>query len=523
MLQNLFNPTRENTGFVDHYSHLVLSLPYDRIGIARISPRGLANVRDPLTEQAFCLWLQREGGEVPIAVSAQETVMFPWGCRQRGSVYLAGTWIHVTATLVCPAHNRYCWNVELLPEHPLSDKLIIALSGAFEERVTDYLAEVRAGMAYFRVQQPAQHPELHIDSTPDFGACWRLSLPGAQIALTRQGRQYRLTTAPHALDTALTLQWVLEGENCPPSLWEQWLVGSEPIHGYNIDTVWTGAQERWEHLLSALPGKERASYRRELRAAAVLSRCGYRGRYGRWKMHVASFCSITSWASSAFFWDSAIGALGLAEFDLARAEDALRVLFAYQRPDGCVPTHSYEHKIGTTFYPQAPILSWVLWQITQHHQNWDFVREILPAMRALFEWNARTQDHDGDGLIEVRYTGQLADNAPQYDRYVQHVPGHEEIWNIFLPPVASVALNSFHYADARHLALLYRSIGQPVEAEAVLARVAHIPQALEQVCWDDETGCYQDFEHQINAFNRVSVLTHFLPIWAGMPLPEGRL
>ena len=227
---------------------------------------------------------------------------------------------------------------------------------------------------------------------------------------------------------------------------------------------------------------------------------------------------VDNWASTSFFWDSAFGALGLVEFDSEQAFQALEVLFSFQRKDGCVPTHAYEYSPGSTFLPQPPLLSWAVNHLWERTGNIDFVQSILPKLRGVFDWFTLTQDQDGDGLPEFRFSGQIADNSPLYDDYVAAVPGHGDCWNVYLPPIASPALAGFAYADAHWLAKFYRLFGDEANAAAVEKRVEAYPDLLMKICYDKATDYFQDYNHNTQRFNRCRVLTALLPIWAGMPL-----
>ena len=48
-----------------------------------------------------------------------------------------------------------------------------------------------------------------------------------------------------------------------------------------------------------------------------------------------------------------------------------------------------------------------------------------------------------------------------------------------------------------------------------------MPRLLMEICYDRETGYFHDFDHNLRQFNHCRVLTSLLPVWAGMPLPEG--
>ena len=519
LLKNRIDFTNILSGFVDRHSQMVVSVSKDYFGIDAVSPRGLVILRGVLTSPSFRLQLKAATWDLPVSLTVSEMECFPWGCQQSGIIMIDGKSVSVSSMLTCPEYNVYVMEISLSSDLPIAEAVDLTIEGKFVTNCTQMEVYDQKGFITFNVIQSDPQCERFYNITPDYVPCWRLSIPGRQISVSQNGLSYVISAGEISLSAPTTIQLVFEMDNRPADLKRNWPTKART---YDVRQAWDDSQQRWEKLLGSLPGSDRPTFPRELRSACILDRCGYRGKYGRWGNYVASFCMITSWASTAYFWDSVFGALGLSEFDLSQAEDALRVLFTFQRKDGCVPTHSYEHMVGSTFYPQAPLVSWAVLKIFRRYKNIAFVKEILPKIRTLFDWNVRTQDQDGDGLIEIRFTGQLADDAPQYDRYLMHLKPIPKGGNIFVPPIASPAWNSFLYMDARCLAELYKIVGDPQNAEAVLEVVKNIPERLMEVCWDEKTQYFQDYDHQIESFNRARVLTAVLPLWAGMSIDENK-
>jgi glycogen debranching enzyme len=249
---------------------------------------------------------------------------------------------------------------------------------------------------------------------------------------------------------------------------------------------------------------------RKMRASAILYRCGC-----RWGNVVANFCSVTSWASTAFMWDSIVSAAGLMQVDVGLAQDALRAIFLRQREDGCIPTHAYEHAVGSTFYPQAAIGGWAVVHMIRYGADEHFLAEILPKLDRLHGWFTRTQDHDGDGLPEWRFTGQAADNSPVYDRYAAHIGKPlDGFWNVYLPPVASVSCVGFFIMDARCLSWLHGRMGDEAKCRFYREEAERLGARLHEVCMTS-SGLFHDYDHHLGCFNEVVTLYSFLPLWAG--------
>ncbi|MBN1437159.1 MAG: hypothetical protein JW936_08790 [Sedimentisphaerales bacterium] len=517
LLKNRFDFADYLTGFVDRHSQMVVTLSREYLGIDAIAARGLLKIREKLTSPSFRLQLESECDQIPASVSVSDFETYPWGALQNGILGSGESASKSRSTLVCPEHNVYVLNTVFESDSAVGGSLTLSLTGQFADSFTETTVEQSDGAIIFTVYCEDELSNRFYNTQDDFVPCWRLSVPGQSLAVKQSGECYVIDVGKIDLTHGTEVQMIIEVENRPPKQSQVW--GPLP-EKCDIDLAWQESKKRWTQMLGNIEHKNGMSRTRDLRAACILDRCGYRGKHGNWDNRIASMCMLTSWACTAFFWDSVFGVLGLAEFDRRQAEDALAVLFAFQDETGCVPTHAYESVVGSTFYPQAPLVSWAVLRMFRKYHNADYVKFMLPKMQRLFDWFHDTQDHDGDGLVEIRFTGQLADNAPQYDRYIAHVQPHPELWNIFVPPIASPAWNSFHYMDARCLAKLYELTGDDNAAQVVMDKVQHIPDRLVEICWDEQTQYFQDYDHHIKQFNRAHVLTAALPLWAGMPLSE---
>jgi putative isomerase len=89
-----------------------------------------------------------------------------------------------------------------------------------------------------------------------------------------------------------------------------------------------------------------------------------------------------------------------------------------------------------------------------------------------------------------------------------------------VPPVASVALNSFLYRDAVELAALATRMNKPDDAQAWRDAADRIAKALTEVCYVESEKRFWDFNHHTQTHRRVKTFWMFWPLWAGVPMPE---
>jgi glycogen debranching enzyme len=136
----------------------------------------------------------------------------------------------------------------------------------------------------------------------------------------------------------------------------------------------------------------------------------------------------------------------------------------------------------------------------------------------LFHWFIQTQDHDGDGLPEWRFTGCPADNSPMYDHYALPIQRDLTLtWCTYLPPVASVSLASYLIMDAKCLAFLYKQLGNEERSAYFIRQAARLEAKLKEICVKDGE-LFFDYDHHIRRFNAALTLYSFLPLWAGVEI-----
>jgi glycogen debranching enzyme len=157
-------------------------------------------------------------------------------------------------------------------------------------------------------------------------------------------------------------------------------------------------------------------------------------------------------------WDSALVALGLARVDAERGRQEVRALLRGQWADGMVP-HIVFHpqpvdyspgpelwdstgcsgapEVPTSGITQPPVLATAVRALHEGSPDRGFLEEVVPAIDAWHAWLQRERDFDGSGLVAILHPWESADNAPRFDRALEHIELDE------LPAVAR--------SDRRHL------------------------------------------------------------------------
>ena len=523
ILLNRFNMSNWQSGFVDHFADMSASVKTNTLMLERLSPRGLVDKRDPLTEILCHIGISihpLSDHYTPVYVT--NTDMLPWVIKQEGQVVQgADNRLKTKATLYSPTRNVLVWKIDFEKQTGDFAEIEIRLSGKLSspEKSHELSAKDDALFAYYKTG----HEQNGYRSENDkILPVWTIRTSSeTKISIDEGLSEYLIDSGPMACDQggklsfSIQIDYGLADEDRP----HNWKPGGLC---FNTDSnrILDDRRNWWAENIGEINlGNGDAA--KVVRSAAGLIRTGIEWPKEDGSSTIASYCSITNWCSTAFFWDSLVASVGLSFFNPSLARDAVSALYVMQRQDGCVPTHSYAHTAGSTFYPQAPLTGWALLHMEQNKSlSPEFLKDILPKTKKLFSWFINTQDHDGDGLPEWRFTGSTADNSPLYDRYASHIRNYTDgLWNIYLPPVASVSLASYLITEAKSLAKLYDGIGQTDEKDFFLQEAKRLEQLLSKIClFNDEM--FFDYDHHNSSFNKVLTLYSFLPIWAGVEMDE---
>jgi hypothetical protein len=258
------------------------------------------------------------------------------------------------------------------------------------------------------------------------------------------------------------------------------------------------------------------------RARYTLLRDGYRGLDGVFGDELACLCtSDNTDFSCVFFWDTLFSSVAISDFNPAYARGAIRTAFVgHDDRDGSSPERKFNYTVQGRMAqqsPQSPVASWAVRSYLDKNDDPEFLREMFPILVRNHAFWETYSDTDRDGLAEYRWSGQICDNSPLWDPYTSfdHGSGCG-----FIPPVASVALNSFLFWDANHLAELATRLGQTEEAARYKGRAAQLEKDLFAVCFVPEEHRFWDYDHHTRQHRKVKTFYMFWPLFAGMNVPE---
>lgn len=280
-------------------------------------------------------------------------------------------------------------------------------------------------------------------------------------------------------------------------------------------------------------------------------------------------------------WDSALIALGLAHFDLPRAQAEIRSLLSGQWQDGMVPSVVY-HSVPSDYFPhpqfwqiensssapavpttgitQPPLLATVVRMIDTRDHDADFVREVYPSLLRWHRWLHTARDADGSALAciihpwesgtddsprwlhlfkriqpealpefqrgDTRYVAATErPNRSEYERFIYLI---DVFRKLNYEPSELLAHSPFLAQDVLFNAILFRAdedlrelavgLGEPTEE--IEGWMQRVQQNFNTRFWNESTGLYYDYDMRSGKPIPVNTACTFLPLFAGLPSKE---
>jgi hypothetical protein len=273
-------------------------------------------------------------------------------------------------------------------------------------------------------------------------------------------------------------------------------------------------------------------------------------------------------------WDSCLVALGLAQFEEARAVAEIETLFGGQWPDGMVP-HILFHGDDSSYFPNAsvwqagptgrssgitqPLVAGTVVRYLFEHSPEPAIRQrlagLVPKLLAWHRWCYAARDPHGTGLVAIVHPWESGmDNSPvwddalaavdpgpsvahlrkdtgfaaaehrptgpEYDRYINLVIKYRDAGyradhlNDIAPfRVADIGFNAILQRANQDLRVLLVAIGDDNGAAEVAAMEHKASNAIRR-CWHDEDGFFYGVDTRSGGVIRKPGIAGLLPMFA---------
>ena len=219
----------------------------------------------------------------------------------------------------------------------------------------------------------------------------------------------------------------------------------------------------------------------------------------------------------AFFWDTSFSSVGAREFAPELGQEAIENFVNNATPRGSLPgTLSDTHRAGEG---QAPIMCWAAWHVYQSGHDKAWLARVYPGLAGYVNFWLKYHA-SSRGLARYFNAGQIADNDARFDR-VYNRKGEFEHNNEPLSGFESPDLNAFLVMEMRCLARMAEELGHPTESAQWRDRANQLAKRIVDYCYFPEEAMFYDVEEGTHVkFSGVKTPNMFLPLWAGVPLPE---
>jgi hypothetical protein len=219
-----------------------------------------------------------------------------------------------------------------------------------------------------------------------------------------------------------------------------------------------------------------------------------------------------------YFWDSMISSVGAREFNAALSQETIETFVRNATPRGSLPfTLADTHRAGEG---QAPILAWALWKTYLRGRDRDWLARVYPAARTYLEFWLKHRS-SRRGLLMFSNTGEIADNDARWDPAFRDRP---ITYGMSTPPLRGVEspdVNAFVFNEMKYLSLAAAELGFQDESREWQRRREKLGRLIvETMYFPDDAMFFDVKEGTRERFSGVKNPNMFLPLWAGVPLPE---
>lgn len=247
-----------------------------------------------------------------------------------------------------------------------------------------------------------------------------------------------------------------------------------------------------------------------------------------------------------WLWDSSFHAVVLSHIEPERSKREIKTLLSKQAESGLVPCVSIWEKrfplegvVYATRLTQTPVIPISVETIYEKTHDREFVAEVYPGLKKLFDWLSIYRDRNQNGLIEIIHPWEAGtDSIPSFDRQLgikSAKPSARENfsalykllakyqimgWNedkIFKSKIfinENMVFNSGYAKSLFSMVKLAKVAGREDEATVFAERYKKTRDALLTLCWSEEDKMFYDLDEngrQIRAKSITSLMPLILP------------
>jgi hypothetical protein len=197
------------------------------------------------------------------------------------------------------------------------------------------------------------------------------------------------------------------------------------------------------------------------------------------------------------------------------AKEILRTFYGSADKDGipvCMTTSS-----KTVSYSNFGV--WAVWQLYLTDGDKEFLREMLPAMKAFVEGHCRIFGDPTDTLqIEYTHARTGKEYQPSYWAFAPYPKDPRD--KTAYTPLKRVDRSVYHYLNVKGLAACCRTLGD-ADAKRYSSLAERIAEDINKKMYDPQTAFYYDLHYQTDEKAMVKNIVGIYPWWAGIGAENG--
>lgn len=218
-----------------------------------------------------------------------------------------------------------------------------------------------------------------------------------------------------------------------------------------------------------------------------------------------------------WLWDSVFHSIGNVYIEPQLAYDSIRSVLDTQSDDGFIPHMALPNDMSDITQP--PIIAWGIYKLYENTGNEKWLEESYEQLKKYLIWNLKNRDSNKNYLFEwavdigqthCRCAESGMDNSPRFDN---------------VTPMDAIDFSCYMANEARSMKKISEVLEKTEDTVYFEKLFYSIRNSINTVLFDSEDGRYYDREIESGNFRKVSAVSSFLPLFAGVCTVEtaGRL
>lgn len=213
-----------------------------------------------------------------------------------------------------------------------------------------------------------------------------------------------------------------------------------------------------------------------------------------------------------WMWDSVFHALGNYYIEPKLAYDSIASVFDAQHENGFIPHMFWPG--GQWDHTQAPVLAWGLHKLFRRDNDPEKIAPFFPKLERYMRWLLDNRDVNKNGLFEwyvdpehsnCRCGESGCDNSPRFDDVCV---------------MDAIDFSCFMANEYRSMAALAKALGNDEREQFYDELYRDICRKINDTLFDPVDGRYYDRELETGKLRKISAVTSFLPLFAGVCTEE---